>query len=1065
MTLTDEQRSVTEYQGSVAIDAGAGSGKTFVLTRRLLNLIIGGLRVEDLVAVTFSEAAAAELRGRLQRLLDDEARRHGNENVVRAAQTLALAQISTIHALCARIIRDHPVESGAGLGFRVLDESQATVWLDATLPGVLGELPAEAFGEVPAAAALEAVRMMLDDPHRAEAALAVTLAGHDAALAGLEAQLDQHAAREETRWAAALQTLRTHAASDPNDPLECARQSALRAAEATGSVGVRRAAMAAALAGVRKNAGTAKAWGSSKAVVSEAVQRLVQLSSPDSALKNALWQQRAVPVLERLYRHVQSRLDALKAEQELLTFADLERLAAQALERPDVQAYYAERWKAVLVDEFQDTSPLQWQIISTLTAGGATFTVVGDEKQSIYAFRGADVRVFRTAREQVSRAGGARRELSRSFRTHAPLVEVLNAFFREAMPGPASASSTAARFTPLTAERQENPSTAAPCEFHVISGPQSKGELRRSEADLLAHRIQSLLAEGRTVTEHGETRPLTYRDVAILLRVRTNLPLYEGALFRAGIPYAVQGGRGLLARPEVADLCRLLQFLARPEDDLALTAVLRSPLVGWTDERLLAATARERSQGLWQALLAGEDAPPLLTGLLERRASLGASALIERALEASEHTLVMASLPDGPRRLANIDAFLGVLHAWAQDGQADVTSAARALQRTITLDLPVPEALLGTDDAVQIMTIHGSKGLEYPVIIVPDLLARGRADSAPLLMDAERGLALKVPGVKSADQPALHLALQDLQAERRESENERILYVALTRAADLLILTATAKNSEAHDTARLSRQLPQEDVVRYAYGTAEIPRPEARRHRVAGTVSLSEASVDLALPDTLPVTSIGVYLSCPRAFQYRYVTGRAPFTPLWRPEVLAAEGGASGAAIGSAVHQAIERGWTETVILSRFPHLSLPDRQEVARLAGSLGLAEYASLHGLTPQREVPISHPLHGVTFEGVIDAHYGEWIVDYKTDRRAEPHEHAPQLALYLSATGATRASLAYLRHERLHTFTDAELDHGRAQVQAMAEGVQAFHFAPTPSAGACRLCTYRLVCDAAT
>lgn len=1066
--LTREQTFITEYRGSVAIDAGAGSGKTFVLTRRLLNLIVDGLRVEDLVAVTFSEAAAAELRGRLQRLLDDEARQHRNENVVRAANTLALAQISTIHALCARIIRDHPVESGAGLGFRVLDDAQATVWLDGTLPGVLAELPAAAFGNLPAAVALEAIRAMLDDPHRAEAALAVSLAGHGAALARLEEQFDLQAARETGAWEAALQVLRDHAASNRDDPLERARRSALLAAEVQGSLTVRRAAMGAALENVRSNARSAKAWAEGKAAVSEAIRRLKQLSSPDGAHASALWQQRAVPVLDRLYRHVQSHLDALKAAQEVLTFADLERLAALALERPEVQAFYAERWKAVLVDEFQDTSPLQWQIVSALTAGGAGFTVVGDEKQSIYAFRGADVRVFRAARERVLEAGGARRDLSRSFRTHAPLITVLNAFFKAHMPGPFSPGSTAATFTPLSAERQDNPSTAAPCEFHVIRGPQTKGELRRAEADLLAHRIQSLLAEGRTVEDGGVRRPLSYRDVAVLLRVRTNLPTYERSLFQAGIPYAVQGGRGLLARPEVADLCQLLQFLARSDDDLALAAVLRSPLIGWSDERLFAASARERGQGLWAALLTRDEAPPLLTELLEERMSLNASALIEQALEASEHALVMAAMPDGPRRIANIDAFLGQLHTWAQDGQADVASAARAVKRAMTLELPVPEALLGTEDAVQVMTIHGSKGLEFPVVIVPDLLARGRADSAPLLMDAQQGLALRVPGVKPADQPALHLKLQDLGAERRVAEDERVMYVALTRAADLLVLTATAKGSEGMEADRLAGQFPGEDVVRYAYSADEIPRPEVRRHRQTGAVSVSALSRELALPESLPVTSIGVYLGCPRAFQYRYVTGRAPFTPLWRPEVLAAEGGASGAAIGSAVHQAIERGYTETQVLTHFPHLGLADRQEVAQLTGALGRPAYAALRGLEAQREIPISHTMYGLTFEGVIDAQHadapgGSWTVDYKTDRRAEPHEHAPQLALYQNATGAAQASLAYLRHDLLYTFTDAELRRGREQIQAVAQGVQALEFKPTPSAHACRLCVYRLVCDA--
>jgi ATP-dependent helicase/nuclease subunit A len=202
------------------------------------------------------------------------------------------------------------------------------------------------------------------------------------------------------------------------------------------------------------------------------------------------------------------------------------------------------------------------EVLSALAPEGVNLTVVGDEKQSIYAFRGADVRLFQQARTRIEERCGANRALSRSFRTHADLVEVTNAFFGGFMPGPTGAGSTAATFRPLSAHRQGAPHPSLPCEFHVItSAPKvNTPELREAEAALIAHRIQSLLCKGRTVQEGATSRPLSYRDVAVLLRVWTNLYLYEEALFRAGIPYTVQGGRGLLDRPEVRDLTQLLQL-------------------------------------------------------------------------------------------------------------------------------------------------------------------------------------------------------------------------------------------------------------------------------------------------------------------------------------------------------------------------------------------------------------------------------------------------------------------------------------------------------------------------
>lgn len=1058
--LTDEQEFITYYGGSVSIDAGAGSGKTFVLTRRILNLLMTGLEAQQLVAVTFTEAAAAELRSRLQRLLDEEAARHASPAVVAAARALSLAQISTVHALCARIIREHPVESGAGLRFTVLDEAQARVWLERHLPEVLGELSATDFGDVPADSAVQAVTAMLADPQRAEAALRQAMQGQNAEQRRLEAALETAKAEAAQVWEDSLKALRGLAATDPYDPLELGRLAVLQAAEVTGPWAKRMAAMREALSGIRSNGGAAKAWQGRKDEVHRALNILRVVSQP-LLVEHQLWQCRALPVLERLYYQAQGKLDDLKTAQEILTFADLERLAARALAEPQVREYYAERWKAMLVDEFQDTSPLQWEILSALASHGLNLTVVGDEKQSIYAFRGADVTLFRAARLQITAQGGETRALTKSFRTHHRLLEVINTFFEAYMLGPPTVSSTAATFTPLSADRQHNPHPNPPCELHVVSGPVLKDPLREAEARLLAHRIQNLLQEGRTV----EGRPVSYRDIAVLLRTRTHLAVYEGALFHAGIPYAVQGGTGLLGRPEVRDLCSLLHFLANPADDLSLAAILRSPLAHWSDEQLVQVTRnRDSGQSLWQSLQQAGLAPLLLQSLMQRRASLNASALLTYALEHSDFSPVMASLPDGKRRMANVDALLGLLHGYTVQGRGDVQRVSRALRESVRLDLPVPEATLGTDDAVQIMTIHGSKGLEYPVVILPDLLSEGRSDSGTLLMHPELGLSLKVPGLTLAEQPEHHQRLLDRVAEQRLSEDERIRYVALTRAADLLILSANAKTSEVAQMAQLGSLFPQEDVARFNYQPADIPVPERRVWRSGAEVYTTRHERGVALPETLPVTSLGFYLHCPRAFEYRYVSGRPPFTPLWESETQQREGGVSGAIIGSAVHQAIELGLNDRQIQTRFSHLSAAERAEVSRLSAKLASPAFQVWQGHTPLREVQITHRVGSLTFEGVIDALYDGWIVDYKTDQHLNPAHHFPQLALYCAATGASQASLAYLRHDMLYTCKPQDLQAGQDAIAQVVKGLSRFDFTPTPSPDACRYCSFRQVCSAA-
>ncbi|PYE52029.1 UvrD-helicase domain-containing protein [Deinococcus yavapaiensis] len=1068
---TPQQRAAVHALGSVAIDAGAGSGKTRVMAERIVRLLDDGVQPGQILATTFTMPAAAELRARVETYV--AARDGARWQAV--ADALPLAQIGTIHALCARILREHPVEAGVGARFTVLDEAASNAWPKAHLPLALATLDDDALGSVPVGVLRDVLEALLDDPVEANRSLdAFDETAWASARAQAVAQVVARQAERDRAWTTAVHALESAAANDPRDRLEQYRVAALQALRGVERRDEQTRALTTALQGFRSNLGTASAWSKAdKALIGGALTQLRDLcKASDDEDAADVWALDAQRVVTRAWPVVLRELDRLKREQGVLTFADLERLALHALQHPHVRAYYHARWRHVLIDEFQDTNPTQWAILERVLAGGANVTVVGDEKQSIYAFRRADVTLFRTARERVAAERGVNVHLGTSFRTHAPLVSVTNAFFERRMPGPDDTRPTAATFTPLTAHRAVNPAEPlAPVEFHAVLGKGAPAR-RAAEANLLAARIQALIAEERLVHGPAGARPVRFGDIAVLFRSRTDLAVYEAALFRAGIPYVVNGGRGLLYRPEVRDARTLLAWLAQPADDLLLASLLRSPY-GRVDDADLARLARARTpeETLWQTLARQETlgarltvARELLRSLLDACAFLRPSRLLALADERSGCSVLMAATSDGERRLANLARFTGLVRAWQSEGGIDLGAVNDRLRQLEVLDVPLAEATLADEDAVTLTTIHGAKGLEYPVVFVPDLL-RGKNNNTPsVLHDASVGVAVRVPGVPSAKQPSAYQALLEARQERERSEDERVWYVAFTRAADLLVLSATgeASGGGAASLAALAGDFPDEHVARFSYAAESVPTPEPRRFMrdvTTGRLVLPHAA---PLPESLPVTSLSVYLTCPLAFKRQYLLGHARLATLWRandPDEARANVG--GAIIGSAVHRAIELAWTPAEMERHLAYLPDRAREEVARLVSALSGDAYRELRGLEAQRELNVSPVLAGVRFEGVIDALYDGWVVDYKTDKEAAPHHHLPQLAVYAAHVGANRASLAYLRHDRLHDFTEDELRWGLQLAEGAARRMFEGDFEATPSVDTCRWCAYRGSC----
>lgn len=815
-TLTAEQAAAVFAESSVAVVAGAGTGKTKMLAHRYLHHIDSGLSPLQVVAVTFTEKAAAELRARVRSLARSE--RPDNR---RALIELEAAQISTIHALAARICREHPQAAGVPADFRVLDDFERAVWKRASLEDALAALPRSVLEQLPVRLLRIALAALLDDPVLAEVALEK---GPEQWRQLLEREQTEALAliTDDPAWRANRDLLRS-LSGPPDDPAERAREACLGAMRA---LEARDAASALELVKTfRTDAGRQANWPGGELPALRAALKQVKAVVTEACADGPLtlaWgpaDERlaaVTPALRAAFAAARDHVEASKRRQRVLDFPDLERHALRALEHEDVVAHYAARWRALLVDEFQDTNAVQAALLARLERA-ALLTIVGDEKQAIYGFRGADVALFRRYQADIESRGGARVVLRSTFRSHAGLVDATAALFADLL-GDLD--------QPVTAVRQAAPNSGAHLSFHALvsDGRPNVAARRLAEAREIARLVRELIDSGHPVHDPagGGWRPVRFGDIAILARGRAPFATYSQVLPALGVPTVDTGGGDLLQTREAKDALAALRFLADPSDDVAVAAVLRSPFFA-VDDRALHAFASGLRDGRWWAGLerasgaaeaVGQNvalpaslasARRALADVLAQRWSRPPSALLQALDEATGYSAVIANLPGGRRRLSDWRAFAALVRT-LEAGQADAFTVNRSLRQLQLAGVEVPRATLQAGDAVALMTIHKSKGLEWPVVIVADLSYQGGGnDPGDVVFDPEHGVGLRF-GEISGDEPGgadpsegssddgvstLHRLLVIRRRREEARELRRLLYVALTRARDRLILTTS----------------------------------------------------------------------------------------------------------------------------------------------------------------------------------------------------------------------------------------------------------------------------------
>ncbi|MGD1936540.1 MAG: UvrD-helicase domain-containing protein [Cyanophyceae cyanobacterium] len=1154
--LTEEQAAAAFALGSVAVTAGAGTGKTHMLAERyLFHLTERGLSPLEVVAVSFTRKAAAELRSRIRSKI---AKTLGQDSEELAE--LEAAPISTFHSLAGRICREHPDAAGIPPNFQMMDELEGALWQQEQLDRAFSRLPSqvpELCQRIPYSKVREIFEVMLADPLAAQDALG----------------------RSRQDWLPVLEQLRQQTLEDLlGDPAwQNARGIVFGACNPSGGkLEEIRARVAEGLDDLEA--------GNNPEEIADAIHLILEGRMPggkkpkqwDEALwievKEALNTIREAikgikkegiltlspneyddelehlfPLLNQGFKWVSQCIEVAKKRSRILDFSDLEVYALRALEKREVREYYAERWHGFLVDEFQDTNPTQGLILerlvgdrlilNSLSPEPVWLTIVGDDKQAIYGFRGGDIEVFQQWRNRIESIGGDRVSLTKSFRTHGPLTSQINRIFKPIL-GTLHQDLNGVRKSP-----HEGPFCQA---FYLFNSAKSTADEPKkvnkdtgcqTEIEKLAEYIQDLVNQKLKIFDKGlgKTRPIEYRDIAILGRTWKDLGGYARGLEGLEIPVFLGSAGNLLESIVVRDGIALLRFLADRRDNLALVALLRSPFFAISDRVLFQVAQQfktppmepdmpggERPQVRWweelEALAAAEKLPEVLepaiatlTHLRRERQRLSPVRLLLRADQLTGYTATWTHLNERDRRLADWQGFLDLLHKL--DGHTgDTFAVVRQVQRLIDANsgfggpaIPVESPPIEAGNTVQLMTLHASKGLEWPVVILPGLNGAGNKAAAAVYCDRALGVAWKFgddnegseyrdAGYDPSAQPALLTLLRALEKQRNLAEMHRLYYVGLTRSRDRLILSGYSPAEKNSALEALQQPAENAGIGFRPYPcdpdgatnadpvNPTFPTPSPPPHRLLvgkGTAGLND----------IPVTSLADYARCPRWFEYRVVAGHPGVATDDEGNFPQNDQPDSARYLGIVTHALLAhqsrlyKGFYDNnhpdpiaaVLENSDPQwlqLHAPALSEIGHQAAWKFAETFWTDPLFSPYRdfpaasEIPISHTVGPLTLNGIADWIGKDFILDFKTGRKDTACRDIDgwQVWAYARATGRSTGVLGYLRSPHLEIFTAEDLDTFDDRAEPLIQKIYHGDFAPTPAASTCTICPYSSLCDAA-
>jgi len=1095
-----EQLAAIDAPGLVFVSAGAGTGKTTVLVERFVRAVCErGLPIDSVLAITYTERAAGELRGRIRRRFA-ELGRHD------LARELDGAWISTIHGFCHRLLKAHPFEAGIDPRFRVLDDNQARVLAGEAFEAALEEFCASDDSERIRLLAIyraRGLRRMLTRVYETLRSAGRDLVLEVAERPGLNTRLEE--LREAARCVIE-DTAGMDAAVTP-------RESAARALEllerAPATERLLDLSDVAARGGARERFAS---YEEARRAVEQAA--LDELAARDRAL------------LEELLRRFADSYTAAKERESALDFEDLQLGARDLLrDHPSIRERESWRFRSVLVDEFQDTNRLQCELIDLLATEDLFF--VGDEFQSIYRFRHADVEVFRERRE----ASGGVLALTENYRSRPEVLDVINHLF---------SADFGDSFQPLSAAgRFADPAFGPAVELLVTdkaSYRESGTHWRAAEAKHVAGRVKELV-------DSGEATP---GEIVLLFAAGTDARIYEQALRELGLPTFRATGRDYYHQQQVVDLLAYLRLLHNRYDDEALVTVLASPFVGVSNDALMllrrSAERRPLFVGLERSLPGGlsdrdtrlfrafRQRYDRLAGLAPR---LPLERLCERILTEHDYDLAVLAQWDGRRRYANLRKLARLARSYEELRGPDVEGFVRFVRDQDTVGASELEAVAEEEgtDVIRLLTIHGAKGLEFKVVVVADAGRHGASrdsDEILCLPDGRLGFRVADPGSGKRRPTSDYQEVKEVEEEASEAERRRLYYVAMTRAIDRLVVSGSIDPERSGDDSTpigwVLGRLEAKELDDAGDGPVEIERNGARllirvdRFRAEPAapeqpgeeeqLALFASNGDAPaiadaprLPDLLPVpepprnrvrrlsySALALYELCSYRFYAERIVGLRE-APAARGD---ADGGLAATELGDVVHVLLEQldlaaprppEALGDAVRGLYPAVTDGEVERIGTLVEAYcqsSLARrIAALAGATAERSFAFEHD--GVLLRGRLDVfHEAEgraFVVDYKTNvlDEASPsevveREYRLQRLVYALAClrgGAAEAEVVYQFLERpedlvTNRYKVEDLGALEAELSAAIAAIQAGEFRPRPSDYACPTCpALDLVC----
>jgi ATP-dependent exoDNAse (exonuclease V) beta subunit len=1082
--MNTEQRAAVDAHGEVFVSAGAGTGKTTVLVERFVRAVCDeGLDVESVLVITYTRKAAGELRARIRAALQ----RRGRPEL---ARRLDGAWISTIHGFCSRLLRAHPFAVGIDPRFRELDEEHGAV------------LRGESFQL--ALAAFCATR----DPERLRLLATYGAPGLRRMLTGVYETL-RSAGRE-----LVLELGDVARVPERLRELQAAADALLSDPDATDKqVAAARAALALTPHPEQLlDLSHLQTSGDRAAEFKDARQRLEQAAFDELA-------ERDRDLLQELLDLFSAEYAEAKRRESVLDFEDLQLLARELLrDHAAVRETEELRFRALMVDEFQDTNRLQCDLVDLLRGGPLEKDVffVGDEFQSIYGFRHADVAVFRERRAQAP----VRLPLTLNYRSRPEVLAAVNELF---------GAEFGDGYQPLAASGDfPDPVFGHPVELLVSDkrSYQDAGEpWREGEARAIARRVRELV----------DTGAATPGEIVLLFAAGTDAERYEAALRGAGLPTYRATGRGYFGQQQVVDLLAYLRLLHNRYDDEALVTVLASPFVGVSNDALVLIRRHAGRRPLYSGI--ERSLPDALHEVDERlirafrqryerlvgcAARVGLERLCEEIVSAHDYDLAVLVQWDGRRRYANLRKLMRLARSYEELRGPDIEGFVRFVRDQDALGASQLEAVSEEEgaDAVRLLTIHAAKGLEFKVVIVADAgRDNGGAPASDEILvrpDGRFGFRVVDPGSGRKRGVFSYEEVRDAEKKDDEAERLRLYYVAMTRAIDRLIVSGAFDSERSRDRETpigwVLGRLGLADDVR----AGELEQGAARfvvavdRHTPeaapAAEPALENGQLALfaELPDTpaprgyrlpelrpLPVpplhrvrrlsySALALYERC----SYRYYAERVAGLREQRPAVsVAGVGGLLATEIGDAVHRLLELvdlgrpTPPDPEIVSEWYPTATDD--EVARIATFVEsyceselAGRVATLAGARPERPFAFEHD--GVLLHGRLDVLWRDGtralVVDYKTNSLAEgtPEEiveadyHLQRLVYALACfrAGADEVEVVYHFLERPDAVVSRVFDRLELPVleQELSEAIariDAGEFVPTPGDFTCSGC----------